>query len=194
MRLLRFVLGLLAIATVAFVVLLVAARNLDWSAQAKPGRAETKVARFILGRWIRNNSPSESIPFPANEHNLGLGRDDFNEHCATCHGLDGSGRNSFEANFYPPIPKLTGAVQKLSDGEIYFVIAHGIRLSGMPSFSAHHSQDEMWRIALWVRHLANLSPAERTELQSQMVMSRTMHEQTMKKAGPDATRSGDNTK
>ena len=54
-------------------------------------------------------------------------RHDPEAHCAACHGLDGSGRNQFEAEFNPPVAKLTGGVQKLSDSEIYFIIAHGIR-------------------------------------------------------------------
>jgi mono/diheme cytochrome c family protein len=36
------------------------------------------------------------------------GQEDYNEHCAGCHGIDGSGKNRLEADFYPPVPSLAG--------------------------------------------------------------------------------------
>jgi hypothetical protein len=54
---------------------------------------------------------------------LKAARAEYAEHRAPCHALDGSARNRFEANFYPPVAKLTRGVQQLSDSEIYFIIA-----------------------------------------------------------------------
>jgi mono/diheme cytochrome c family protein len=65
----------------------------------------------------------------------------------------GDGENRFEADFYPPIPKLTGDSQKWSDGELYFIIANGISMTGMPAFGKNHDPKEIWAMVLWVRHL-----------------------------------------
>jgi mono/diheme cytochrome c family protein len=76
-------------------------------------------------------------------------------------------------------------VQKLSDGEIYFFIEHGVSLSGMPAFSDHHDSNEIWRTVLWVRHLTNLSPEEKTKIDAEIRAEFSKHEETMRGAMPE---------
>jgi hypothetical protein len=92
---------------------------------------------------------------------------------------DGSGHNRFEAEFNPPVAKLTGGVQKFSDSEIYFIVAHGIRYTAMPAFGKTHSSDDMWRAVLWVRHLGNLTVAEKAEIEQEVQHATMKHEMTM---------------
>jgi hypothetical protein len=66
------------------------------------------------------------------------------------------------------VAKLTGGVQKLSDSEIYFIVAHGIRNTAMPAFGKAHSSNDMWRAVLWVRHLGNLTAAEKAEIEREV--------------------------
>jgi mono/diheme cytochrome c family protein len=117
---------------------------------------------------------------PPTAENLESGRHEYNEHCAPCHGLDGSGRNQFEADFLPQIPRLTGDVQSLSDGELYFVITSGVRNTAMPGFGARHNAEEIWRIILWVRHLAHLKPEERADIGREITNKERGHEEIMR--------------
>jgi hypothetical protein len=78
------------------------------------------------------------------------------------------GRNHFEADFYPPLARLTGGVQKLSDSELYLIVAHGSPTTAMPAFAKAHSHDDSWRAVLWVRHLVNLSSGEKMTTAHQM--------------------------
>ncbi len=75
--------------------------------------------------------------------------------------------------------KLTGGVQKLSDSEIYFIVAQGIRNTAMPAFGKAHSPDDMWRAVLWVRHLANLTPGENAEIEQEVQHATMKHGRTM---------------
>jgi mono/diheme cytochrome c family protein len=168
------------VAIASLVALIFAAPRFDWSATAKAGPLEMTLAQYLLVRWIKINSSSESNPLPATPESLRLGGEDFDAHCASCHGLDGSGRNQFEADFYPPVPKLAGTPRQLSDAEIYFIIAHGIRLSGMPGFAARHRPEEIWRIVLWVRHLDRLSPQEKASIEAKMSNKTKEHEDVMR--------------
>ena len=104
----------------------------------------------------------QSNPLPPTPENLKAGQSDFEEHCAGCHGLEGDGENRFEADFNPPIPKLTGGAQKWSDGELYFIIANGIAMTAMPGFGKNHDPKEIWGIVLWMRHLAQLSSVRKS--------------------------------
>jgi plastocyanin len=60
---------------------------------------------------------------------------------------------------YPPVPDLASpAVQRLSDGALFAVIQHGVRWTGMPAFASTHSDDEVWRLVSFVRHVPQAAP------------------------------------
>jgi mono/diheme cytochrome c family protein len=77
------------------------------------------------------------------------------------------------------VAKLTGGVQKLSDSEIYFIVAEGIRNTAMPAFKKTHSPEDIWRAVLWVRHLANLTTSEKAEIEQEVRHAAMKHELTM---------------
>jgi mono/diheme cytochrome c family protein len=160
-------LGLLALCGLVLVTASFVAPRLNWSAGAKPGAFETRIADWVRERWVAIHATGEPNPLAPTPQVLASGREEFKEHCAVCHGLDGSGRNGFHADFYPPVPRLTGDTQDMSDSEIFFVIAKGVALSGMPAFGARHTTEEIWKLVLWIRHLPNLSEQERKEIERQ---------------------------
>jgi hypothetical protein len=56
--------------------------------------------------------------------------------------------------------------QELTDGELFYIIQNGIRLSGMPAWGARHSDEEYsWKLVRFIRHLPNLSEAEIQEME-----------------------------
>jgi mono/diheme cytochrome c family protein len=157
--------------------------RIDWSAVRQPGILEKALAKSVIGRWINYNATKAANPIPPTAENLKAGQNEYEEHCATGHGLDGNGSNRFHADFNPPVPKLTGEIQKLSDAELYFVIAHGIRMTAMPAFAAHHSPDEIWRTIVWIRHLPKLGSVERKEIEEQTSDQERHHQEVMKQGG-----------
>ncbi len=175
-----------AVAVMAVLVaILLALPSMNWSALREPGQIENALAGYITSNWIRHNAKTHPNPLSPTPENLKAGQSDFEEHCAGCHGLEGDGDNRFEADFYPRIPKLTGDTQKWSDGELYFIIANGISTTGMPGFGKNHEPKEIWGMVLWVRHLAQLSPPEKAELQSRTRMTSEQHERMMKETHPE---------
>jgi mono/diheme cytochrome c family protein len=61
----------------------------------------------------------------------------FADHCASCHANDGSGQTEIGENLYPKAPDMRlPATQSLSDGELFYIIENGIRLTGMPAWGA----------------------------------------------------------
>lgn len=157
--------GLIALCGLILVTAFFAAPRLNWSADAKPGALETRIADWVRERWIAIHTTGQTNPLAPTPQLLASAREEFKEHCAVCHGLDGRGPNGFHADFYPPVPRLTGDTQEMSDSEIFFIITKGVALSGMPAFGAHHSTEEIWRLVLWIRHLPNLSEQERKEIE-----------------------------
>src|SRR5262249_17849697 len=107
---------------------------------------------------------------------------------AICHGNDGSGDSMLGHGLYPKPADLRAAeTQNLSDGEIFWIIENGIRLTGMPAFggqsngaehdehSEHgnaqsgeqdeHGEAESWKLVRFIRHLPQLTAEEKLEME-----------------------------
>ena len=55
-------------------------------------------------------------------------------------------------------------IQAMTDGELHWVVANGIGMTGMPAFSPTHTDGELWQIVAFVRHLPQLTEDERSAL------------------------------
>jgi mono/diheme cytochrome c family protein len=54
----------------------------------------------------------------------------------------------------------------MSDGELFWVVSHGIRATGMPAFSGARDEKDIWKIVAFARRLPQLTEEERTLLRS----------------------------
>jgi mono/diheme cytochrome c family protein len=84
------------------------------------------------------------------------------DHCAGCHGNDGSGHTTMGQNMNPRPPDMRGArTQQLSDGQLYYVINQGVRLTGMPAWGQSGDGDlASWELVAFIRTLPSLTPAQ----------------------------------
>jgi len=79
--------------------------------------------------------------------------------CSICHLAPGYAQDETRQGLYPRPPKLyEGGLR--SPAEIFWVIKHGIKLSGMPAWGASHEDDELWAITAFVMQLPKLSPQQ----------------------------------
>ena len=56
--------------------------------------------------------------------------------------------------------------QNLTDGEIYYIIHNGIRLTGMPAWGTDENDPDSWKLVYFIRHLPQLTPAEVKEMET----------------------------
>jgi hypothetical protein len=73
----------------------------------------------------------------------------------------------FGLGLYPkPADLRNPEVQKLSDGELFWIIENGVRFTGMPAFSGHGgAEEDTWRLVIFIRHLQHLTPEELAEME-----------------------------
>ena len=192
-RALLYIMILIGAVIAVLIMILRLIPSINWPATRKPGQMESRLADYLTSNWVRRHAAKQTNPFSPTPENLKAGQGDFEEHCATCHGLDGSGENRFEADFYPPVAKLTDEdAQEWSDGELYFIVANGIPMSGMPGFARNHDSKEIWGMILWMRHLAQLSPPEKAALESRVHISIEQHQKMMEESHPEAVQASPN--
>lgn len=137
------------------------------SARATPSPMEAMLARKARFLAIPAEARNTPNPIPTSDEALHDASMHFADHCAVCHGNDGSGDTMFGKGLYPKAPDLREhETQKLSDGELFWIIENGIRFTGMPAFGGHHdSTDDSWKLVLFVRHLPKLTAPERLEME-----------------------------
>jgi mono/diheme cytochrome c family protein len=135
------------------------------SARSSPSKVEESIARYMWRLAIPANARSTPNPIPATAENLNDARLHFADHCAVCHANDGGGDALFGRGLYPKPPDLRQAeTQNRSDGELFWIIENGVRFTGMPSFSSHGMNDDSWKLVHFIRHLPQLTAAERLEM------------------------------
>lgn len=138
----------------SFAVFLLA---LAWLAGCKanpPGKLETKTVTFAKHHFFIPNK-SQKNPLPNNVDTVADGKEAFSHYCVACHGMDGQNTGvPFVGHISPPIPSLASpAVQSYTDGQLKWVLDYGIWPSGMPGSKGTLSDDELWSIVVYLRHL-----------------------------------------
>lgn len=120
----------------------------------QPSGAESKLA-FWTKHHITVGGKHEKNPMPSTAENIADGQQAFSSYCMVCHGLDGQNTGVPFANMMAPaVPSLASAeVQAYTDGQLKWIMENGIYPSGMPASRGVFSDDDMWRMVLYIRHL-----------------------------------------
>jgi mono/diheme cytochrome c family protein len=119
-----------------------------------PGRLETRTVYWIK-RNVTVGGKSQRNPVPATAANIDAGKHAFGYYCVACHGRDGQNTGvPFAGSMAPPIPSMASAeVQAYSDGQLKWIIEHGLFPSGMPASKGLLSDQEMWQVVRYLRAL-----------------------------------------
>jgi predicted CXXCH cytochrome family protein len=134
-------------------------------ATATPSTFETVAGRSVRDFAIPTAERRKPNPDADDSLSIQQGRDEFLTRCASCHGVDARGRTPIGANVYPRVPDLhSDSTQKLTDGEIHYIVENGIQLTGMPAMASPKgdSAAESWKLVSYIRSLRPLTSGEKT--------------------------------
>jgi mono/diheme cytochrome c family protein len=147
-------------------LMLVRGRGVD--ARSEPSWIETRGALFLRGWMTPARYKTLLNPVTASPEVIAEGRAHFADHCASCHANDGSGNTDMGRSLYPRVPDMRLArTQGLSDGEIFYIIENGVRLTGMPGWSTGTAEGEKasWQLVHFIRHLPTITAEEIAEME-----------------------------
>jgi mono/diheme cytochrome c family protein len=117
--------------------------------------------------------------------NIPMGVEHFAAHCAVCHGAPGVPRGDIAHGLYPPPPDLAKTVKLYSDGELFWIVKNGIKMTGMPAWS-DYSDAELWATVAFIKKLPDISEQDYAKL----VMANMAHGTQHHHGGGDEGRSG----
>jgi mono/diheme cytochrome c family protein len=138
-------------------------RTTGLNARGTPGAMETRIARGARRFAIPRTAREQRNPVPESAAAIADGMAHFADHCASCHGNDGGGQTQMGRGLYPKAPDMRlKETQQLSDGELFYIIDNGVRLTGMPAFGTgtEAGAEATWRLVHFVRRLPGLTADE----------------------------------
>jgi thiosulfate dehydrogenase len=126
---------------------------------------EKRLASMALNAHIESQHIPQS-PVAADEPNFLAGANLYKQHCALCHGLPGQPPTDYAATMFPKPPQLFRGKGVSDDpaSESYWKTAHGIRLSGMPSFNNKLTDTQLWQVSQLLAHADQISDAVKRAL------------------------------
>ncbi|SRR5579883_635838 len=131
----------------------------DVSAVPNPGSLERWAANMSLDASVDKRAPKGPNPVPMSDDVLIDAAKEYEEHCSMCHGSQNKDALDFGDSLSPRAPNLIRRARHDPDGNVYWVIENGIRMTGMPAWEKHLTSDEMWGLVHLLKNVDKVSPA-----------------------------------
>ena len=107
---------------------------------------------------------------------ISKGAGQYADMCSGCHLAPGMKRTEISQGLYPRAPELRRKTT-LTPAEQFWVVKHGIKMTGMPAWGVTHDDDLLWDVVAFVRKLPELTP----EQYKTLVKNAPKHEELMQK-------------
>jgi len=138
-------------------------RTTNLSALPQPHPAEARLARAVRRLAVPAAVQEQQNPIPLTSDVVDAGRAHFADHCASCYVFNGTAATEMGRNLFPKAPDMRlAATQSLTDGELFWIIEHGVRFTGMPGWSTGTKEGEAasWHLVHFIRHLPDITEVE----------------------------------
>jgi mono/diheme cytochrome c family protein len=136
------------------------------SADGNHSRLEGRVMPLVLHAAIASHASGDTNPAALSKDNLESGAVTYKAMCARCHSTPEGNPSVYGQSFYPPAPQLAGGMYAYTDSQLFWIIKHGIRNTGMPAWSSMLSDEEIWQIVALLQHSKDLPPSVEAEWQT----------------------------
>lgn len=152
------------IGTVAVGLGLVAASGIYNVAATKPHfRFVDHLIEFALRRSISLHSLGVRPPDLTDPALARLGREHFVTGCAPCHSTPGHARHPIARGMLPSPPRLEDAAGRWETRELFWIVRHGLKFTGMPAWTGRDRDDEVWAVVAYLQQMPHDDDTTPTE-------------------------------
>ncbi|TIO72866.1 MAG: c-type cytochrome [Mesorhizobium sp.] len=109
---------------------------------------------------VRTYALAVDAPKTLDRRGLPAAAGHFARGCAICHGEPGEPRSPAVMRMLPQPPNLALTVGDWTDAQLFRIVKHGIRFTGMPAWPARDRDDEVWAMVAFLRELPKLDANE----------------------------------
>jgi mono/diheme cytochrome c family protein len=156
----RFLIGLASgiVLVLLVVVCYVRFGFVDPRADRPMGALEMKIAMPALDASVDRRAPSVQNPMQPTDENLTAGMKIYQSNCAVCHGDVARAHTALGDSLYPRAPQFAEDAPDMPENQNFYIIQHGVRLSGMPGWKTTLKVTEMWQVTTFLSHMDKLPP------------------------------------
>lgn len=109
---------------------------------------------------VRNHASDVTGKAPQDAVSLRAGAALYKANCVACHGGPGVAMSNFAKSMQPAPGPLVDAARRWSEPQMYWIVRHGIKTSGMPAWKFHMSDAQIWQVTGFLMHLPQLTPQQ----------------------------------
>jgi mono/diheme cytochrome c family protein len=127
-----------------------------------------------LGHWLLSTAMERSVRYHAREieaHTpqvtpalLAKGWRHYHAHCELCHGAPGVPPRGIGQGLNPKPSDLSETAPRWTARELFWIIKHGIRMTGMPAWGVSHDEEALWALVAFVQKLPRITPEQYQQL------------------------------
>lgn len=134
------------------------------NADGKPAALESWIASTALQAALERETKGLSNPVQPSDDNLITGVHLYAANCAICHGASDAKPSNPAQGFYIEAPQFAKeGVEDDPEASSFWIVKHGIRFTAMPSFTTTLKDEDIWKIAMFLKRMDKLPPAVETE-------------------------------
>lgn len=153
------VVGAVAIVTVVIAAIYLGAGLYNVGADASHTGLTSWLLATVRERSVDANGEDIEAP-PLNDPKMiAEGAEHYSAMCTGCHLAPGMRETEIRVGLNPK-PPILAKFPPDSPGEGFWVVKHGIKMTGMPAWGVTHSDEEIWNIVAFLEKLPKLSPAQ----------------------------------
>ena len=129
------------------------------AANVPPPHVEAHLAMSAVDASMDRHAPRVTNPLTPTDQNLEEGMKLYTMNCALCHGGLDRKPSTLVNSFYPPPPNLVSDPPEDPEWHIFYTMRTGIRYTGMPAWDKTLTEQDMWKITMFLSHMDKLPPA-----------------------------------
>lgn len=128
----------------------------DPRADIEPSSLEKRIAMPALDASVDRRVPNMKNPILPTSENLLVGMKIYQATCSGCHGDISHPHLAFGDSFYPRAPQFVEDAADMSENQNFYIIQHGVRLSGMPGWKTSLKEPEIWQVTTFLNNMNKL--------------------------------------
>jgi mono/diheme cytochrome c family protein len=129
---------------------------IDPRADIPVGSLEAKIAMPALDAAVDRRAPDTQNPIHPTDANLIAGMKIYQMNCSSCHGDIHTPHGMLADALYPRAPQFVNDAPDMPENQNFYIIQHGIRLSGMPAWKQTLNEQEIWQVTTFLSHMDKL--------------------------------------
>jgi len=151
------VFGLLAVVTLGG-LLLVYSGAFNVAATEEHAAFTRWVLDTTMQRSVEHRAPDVRRAEDVTPAMLAAGASAYRSMCQHCHAGPGAEREDWADGMRPRPPHLVETAADWKRNEVFWLVKHGVKMSGMPAFGPTHDDEALWGIAAFVKQLPAMTP------------------------------------